>query len=68
LLRQAEEADRDDVPDGMDIPEELSRRKERLAAIAKAKEEIERRAAERQAKEQAECEKKLSERQANEQE
>ena len=36
LLRQAEEADRDDVPDGMDIPEELSRRKERLAAIAKA--------------------------------
>ena len=36
MLRQAEEADRDDVPDGMDIPEELSRRKERLAAIAKA--------------------------------
>ena len=68
LLRQAEEADRDDIPDGMDIPEELARRKERLAAIAKAKKEIERRAAERHAKEQAEHEKKLAERQAKEQE
>ena len=68
LLRQAEEADRNEIPDGMDIPEELARRKERLAAIAKAKDEIERRAAERHAKEQAEYEKKLADRQAKEQE
>jgi transposase len=68
LLRQAEEADQDDIPDGMDIPEELARRKERLAAIAKAKEEIKRRAAERHKKEQAEYEKKLAERQAKEEE
>jgi transposase len=51
LLRQAEEADRNDIPDGMDIPDELARRKERLVAIAKAKKEIERRAAERYKKE-----------------
>jgi transposase len=51
LLRMAEEADRANVPDGMDVPEELERRKDRLEAIARAKEEIERRAAERYAKE-----------------
>jgi len=68
LLRQAEEADRNDIPDGMDIPDELARRKERLAAIAKAKKEIERRAAERYEKEQADYEKKLAERKAKEQE
>jgi len=67
LLRQAEEADRNDIPDGMDIPDELARRKERLAAIAKAKKEIERRAAERYEKEQADYEKKLAERKAKEQ-
>lgn len=53
LLRQAEEADRADLPDGLDIPDELARREERLAAIAKAKAEIEQRAAERHAQEQA---------------
>lgn len=68
LLRQAEEADRTDLPDGLDIPEELARREERLAAIAKAKAEIEERAAQRHAEEQADYEKKLAERQAKEQE
>jgi len=62
LLRQAEEADSSEFPDGLDIPEELSRREERLNAIARAKAEIERRAAERHAKEQAEYEEKLAER------
>lgn len=68
LLRQAEEADRSDLPDGLDIPAELARREERLSAIARAKAEIERRAAERQAEEQAEYEKKLAERKAKEHE
>ena len=51
LLRQAEAADQADLPDGMSIPEELSRRTERLKAIADAKAEIERRATERFAQE-----------------
>ncbi len=50
-MRLAEEVDAEELPDGLYIPEELSRRKERISAIAKAKEEIERRAAERYAKE-----------------
>ncbi len=49
LLHQAEAADQADLPDGLDIPEELARREERLAAIARAKAEIEHRAANRQA-------------------
>jgi hypothetical protein len=40
LLRQAEEADRADIPDGLDTPDELARREKRLAAIAEAKTEI----------------------------
>src|SRR5664279_3095870 len=37
LMAKAEAADQADVPDGMSIPEELSRRETRLAAIARAK-------------------------------
>lgn len=59
LLAKAEAADRADIPDGMNIPEELGRREKRLSAIAAAKVEIERRAAERYAKEQAAHEEKL---------
>lgn len=66
LLRQAEETDNSELPDGLNIPEELNRREERLNAIANAKAEIERRAAERHAKERAEYEEKLVERAANE--
>lgn len=66
LLRQAEDADRADLPDGLDIPDELSRREERLAAIARAKAEIEQRAAERYAEEQADYKQKLDKRKTRE--
>jgi transposase len=59
LLRLAEEADQEELPDGMSLPEELSRREDRKAAIARAKAEIEARAAERYVREQAEYEEKL---------
>ena len=36
LMAKAEAADQADVPDGMSIPEELARREQRLAAIARA--------------------------------
>ena len=62
LLRQAEAADQADLPDGMSLPEELSRRTERLAAIAEAKAEIERRAAERHAQEKTAYERTVAER------
>ena len=62
LLKKAEAADQADIPDGMSIPEELTRREERLSAIAEAKTEIERRAALRHADEQAAYEKKMAER------
>jgi transposase len=67
LLRKAEAADRVDIPDGMNIPEELERREQRLAGIAQAKAEIEKRAAERHAREQAAYEKKVAERAGKEQ-
>lgn len=57
LLKLAEQADADDIPDGMSIPEELERREARLAAIAEAKAKIETRVAER---EEAEYQAKLA--------
>jgi transposase len=60
LLRKAEDADNESVPDGLDIPEELSRREDRLAAIARAQKEIARRAQERHQEEQFEYEKKMT--------
>jgi transposase len=59
LMAKAEAADRADMPDGMSIPEELARREQRLAAIARAKATIEARAKERHARERAEHEAKL---------
>jgi len=49
LMARAEAADRADVPDGMQVPEELARRETRLAAIAAAKAKIEARAKARHA-------------------
>ena len=67
LLRKAKAADRADIPDGMNVPEELERREKRLAGIAQAKAEIEKRATERHAREQAAYEKKVTERAKKEQ-
>ncbi len=64
LMRLAEKADSEKTPDGMDIPEELSRRQDRLAAITEAKEKIEQRAAERYVLEQQEYDKKVAKRKA----
>ncbi len=67
LLKKAEQADAEEEPE-LDIPEELKRREDRLAAIAKAKEEMERRARERFEKEQLEYEEKVKRRQKQEEE
>ena len=68
LMRLAEEADQCSRPEEMNIPEELKRREERLAAIARAKEEIEKRAQERFEREQAEFDAKQAKREAHEKE
>jgi transposase len=65
LFRRAEQADAEDDLE-LDIPDELARREDRLAAIARAKKEIERRAQERYAAEKAEYEGKLKRRQEKE--
>ena len=44
LIKRAEAANAKDVPDGMNLPEELRRREQRLAAIAEVKAKIEARA------------------------
>jgi transposase len=66
LLAMAERADADEQPDGLDIPAELARRQQRLEAIAKAKTELERRAAERYARQKAEYDEKLARRREKE--
>src|SRR3990172_8825666 len=63
LMAMAAAADTE-VPEGMDIPEELKRREVRLKAIAEAKVKLEQRAAERHAAEQAEYEAKKEKREA----
>jgi hypothetical protein len=68
LLTKAEECDHQTLPEGLDIPAEISRRKERLEKIRAAKTEIEHRAAERTAREQADYEEKITQRRAKEQE
>ena len=68
LLRTAEKADANDIPDGLDIPRELARRETRLQAIADAKERIRLREQERIAAEQAAYDQKMSERTARERE
>ena len=68
LLELAERAD-SEAPEQqveLDIPAELQRRQERLAAIVEAKAKIEERAQERHAAEQAEYEEKMERRQQRE--
>lgn len=68
LLHKAKQADKEDLPEGMNIPDELARRESRLEAIAAAKTLIEQRAAERFAKEQQAYEEKLTARNTKEKE
>jgi transposase len=64
LLAKAEQADATPLQDGLTIPEEISRRQERRAALARARAEIEARAHARYTVQLAEHEQKLAERAA----
>ena len=64
LLAKAETADREALPDGLDVPSELARREERLKALAEAKAKIEERAQVRCNAEQKEYEAKVARREA----
>ncbi len=66
MLRLADAADQSGLPEGIDLPDEIKRREDRLAAIAQAKAKIEARAKERFDREQAEYQAKLAKRQAKE--
>jgi len=66
LMQKAEEADNEDSNDGMNIPEELSRREDRLKVIKEAKAQIEQRAKERYEKEKALYDEKIKKREAQE--
>ncbi len=65
LLERAERADAEEEGE-VELPEELKRREERLAAIGRAQEEIKRRARERDMAERGEYEAKLARRRAKE--
>jgi transposase len=67
LLAQAEAIDRDERPDGLDLPAELARREERLQVLADAKAEIDARAKARFEAEQREYEAKVARREAQRQ-
>lgn len=64
LMELAEAADNEKIPDGMNLPDEIARREDRLKAIAEAKAKIEGAARERHEQEQAEYEAKLAKREA----
>jgi transposase len=64
LFLLAEQADRHELPEGMDVADEIALRQERLARLAEAKKVLQARAQERQAAEQAEYEAKQREREA----
>ena len=67
LLAQAEATDRDERPDGLDLPAELARREERLKVLADARAEIDARAKARFEAEQREYEAKVARREAQRQ-
>jgi transposase len=64
LLAKAEQADATPLQDGLTIPDEITRRQERKAALAQARAEIEARAQVRYTAQLAEHEQKLAERAA----
>ena len=65
LLALAEAADQSVLPEGVSLPDEIKRREDRLAAIARAKATIEARASARDAHEQAQYQATLAQREAN---
>jgi transposase/IS5 family transposase len=67
LLQKAKDADNQEDNDGMNIPDELARRKDRLEVIKAAKEKIEQRANERYKQELQEYEAKIKKREDKEQ-
>lgn len=67
LLAKAEQADTTPLQDGLTIPDEITRRQERKAALAQARAEIEARAHARYTAQLAEHEQKLAARAAKEQ-
>jgi hypothetical protein len=64
LLALAESEDRKNLPDGMNVPHEIARRQERLAALGDAKRKLEDRARERDAAQQADYVGKAARREA----
>jgi transposase len=66
LLALAEQADRTDEPDGVNLPEEIKRREDRLAAMAAAKAKMAQRAEERYSQEKAQYDQKMAARAAKE--
>ncbi|MGH8857745.1 MAG: IS1182 family transposase [Polaromonas sp.] len=64
LFALAESADQSDVPDGMSLPEEIKRREDRLAVMARAKIKIEARSTERYQREKAQYDEKMARRTA----
>jgi len=64
LFSLAEQADHHELPEGMNVADEIALRQERLERLAEAKKVLQARALERQAAEQAEYEAKQREREA----
>jgi len=64
LMAMADAADQEKIPPGIDLPKEISRREDRLAAIATAKHAIETRAQARFEQAQAEHQVKMEQREA----
>ena len=64
LFAQAKAADQSNVAEGVNLPEEIKRREDRLAAMALAKAKLAQRAAERHARAQRDYEQKMAERAA----
>lgn len=64
LMAMAEQANQQEQPEGLSIPDEIKRREDRLAVIAKAKAEIEKRSEERYQQEKAEYDEKVERRKA----
>ncbi len=64
LFLLAEQADRHELPEGLNVADEIALRQERLARLAEAKQVLQARAQERQAAEQVEYEAKVHEREA----